>query len=150
MTETEIRARCEISWEIYSKKTDIEARVLADITANHILPVAARYQSILLDNVSKMKGIFEGPEFDRVAGVEIQIIREIAEHTNEARRMAVEMESVCDEISTIESEREKAIAYHDRILPYLSQIRSHVDALEMIVDDDMWPLPKYRELLFIH
>jgi glutamine synthetase len=149
MTESELRARSEISWEIYSKKVEIEARVLADLTANHILPVATRYQSVLLDNVSKMKDIFEGEEFDEVASGEIRIIKDIACHISKARSLAADMEADVDEICGIEGERAKAIAFHDRVLPYLERVREHVDALEMIVDDQMWPLPKYRELLFI-
>lgn len=149
MTETELRARNEIKWEIYCKKIEIEVRVLADLTANHILPVATRYQSILLDNVAKMKEIFSPEEYRQVATGEIQIIKDIAVHTSEARSLAIEMEGVCDELLECGCERTKAIGFHDRVVPYLSRIREHVDALEMIVDDDMWPLPKYRELLFI-
>ena len=150
MNEVELRARTEINWEIYSKKIEIEARVLADLTANHILPVSTRYQSILLDNVSKMKEIFtDKKEFEQVAAGEIQIIKDIAMHTSEARALSVAMEEECDRFNELDSQREKAIKFHDVIVPYLEAIRRHVDALEMIVDDDMWPLPKYRELLFI-
>ena len=150
MNEVELRARTEINWEIYSKKIEIEARVLADLTANHILPVSTRYQSILLDNVSKMKEIFtDKKDFDQVAAGEIQIIKDIAMHTSEARALSVAMEEECDRFNALDCQREKAIKFHDVIVPYLESIRKHVDALEMIVDDDMWPLPKYRELLFI-
>lgn len=150
MTPVELKARTEIYWETYSKKIEIEARVLADLTANHILPVATRYQSVLLDNVSKMKEIFTAEaEFIQVASGEIHIIKDIAMHCSEARSLAEEMEAKCDEIDEIECEREKAVQYHDVIAPYLEEIRAHLDALEMIVDDEMWPLPKYRELLFI-
>ena len=150
MNEVELKARTEINWEIYSKKIEIEARVLADLTANHILPVSTRYQSILLDNVSKMKEIFtDAGEFQQVAAGEIQIIKDIAMHTSEARAQAVAMEVECDRINAIDCEREKAVQFHDIVVPYLESIREHLDALEMIVDDDMWPLPKYRELLFI-
>ncbi len=150
MSEIELRARCEISWEIYCKKVEIEARVLADLTANHILPVSIRYQSILLDNVAKMKEIFSEDEYREVAKGEIQTIKDIAMHTSKARALAIEMEAECDKILAMDSEREKAIAFQERVTQYLESIRMHVDALEMIVDDDMWPLPKYRELLFIH
>ena len=150
MSEVEMKARTEICWEIYSKKIEIEARVLADLTANHILPVATRYQSVLLDNVSKMKEIFTvKKEFDQVAESEIHIIKDIAMHCSEARTMAEKMEKECDALDQLEDERVKAIGYHDKITVYLEEIRQHVDALEMIVDDEMWPLPKYRELLFI-
>jgi len=149
MTEVELKARSEIYWEMYSKKIEIEARVLADLTANHILPVSTRYQSILLDNVAKMKEIFSAAEYKKVSAAETQIIKDIATHTSEARELAIEMERGCDAILQLKSQREKAVAFHDRIVPYLLKVREHVDALEMIVDDDMWPLPKYRELLFI-
>ncbi len=150
MTDVELKARAEINWEIYSKKIEIEARVLADLTANHILPVSTRYQNILLDNVAKMKEIFtDKKEFEQVAAGEIQIIKDIAMHTSAARDLAVKMEAECDAIAELDCEREKAIRHHDVIVPYLEGIREHVDALEMIVDDEMWPLPKYRELLFI-
>ena len=150
MSDVEMKARTEICWEIYSKKIEIEARVLADLTANHILPVATRYQSVLLDNVSKMKEIFSvKKEFDHVAESEIHIIKDIAMHCSEARTMAEKMEKECDALDQLEDERAKAIGYHDKITVYLEEIRQHVDALEMIVDDEMWPLPKYRELLFI-
>lgn len=150
MSDVELKARTEINWEIYNKKIEIEARVLADLTANHILPVATRYQSVLLDNVSKMKEIFtDRKEFEQVACGEIHIIKDIAMHCSEARSKAEEMEAECDRIEDLPGERDKAIAYHDKITVYLEQIREHVDALEMIVDDEMWPLPKYRELLFI-
>lgn len=150
MTEVEMKARTEISWEIYSKKIEIEARVLADLTANHVLPVATRYQSVLLDNVAKMKEIFtDKKEFEQVAEGEIHIIKDIAMHCSEARAMAEAMEKECDELDAISDERTKAVGYHDKITVRLEEIRKHVDALEMIVDDEMWPLPKYRELLFI-
>ena len=149
MTETELAAREEICWETYSKKIEIEARVLADLTANHILPVATRYQSVLLDNVSKMKGIFEGDEFEEVASGEIGIIKDIARRISSARRLAEEMEEKVDRIVSAQDQRSKAVAFQDEIVPYLEKVREHVDALEMIVDDQMWPLPKYRELLFI-
>lgn len=150
MSDVEMKARTEICWEIYSKKIEIEARVLADLTANHILPVATRYQSVLLDNVSKMKEIFTvKKEFDQVAESEIHIIKDIAMHCSEVRTMAEKMEKECDALDQLEDERAKAIGYHDKITVYLEEIRQHVDALEMIVDDEMWPLPKYRELLFI-
>ena len=150
MSDVEMKARTEICWEIYSKKIEIEARVLADLTANHILPVATRYQSVLLDNVSKMKEIFTvKKEFDQVAESEIHIIKDIAMHCSEARTMAEKMEKECDALDQLEDERAKAIGYHGKITVYLEEIRQHVDALEMIVDDEMWPLPKYRELLFI-
>ena len=150
MSETELRARSEIAWETYSKKIEIEARVLADLTANHVIPLATRYQSILLDNVYKMKAVFPGDEYAELASTDLATIRDLAGHVNRARILVDEMESVVDEVVAIPCQRERAIAFHDRVLEYMNDVRGHVDALEMIVDDQMWPLPKYRELLFIH
>lgn len=150
LTKTEVEARTEILWEQYSKKVEIEARTLSDMTLNHILPVATAYQSLLLDNVSKIKESFPAAEFRTLASNEIELVRAIAGHIAEARSLSMKADSVCDRASGIEGEREKAIAFHDGVVPLMSEIRSHVDALEMIVDDQMWPLPKYRELLFIH
>ncbi len=151
MTPVELKARTEILWETYCKKIDIEARVLADLTANHIMPVATRYQNLLLDNVSKMKDIFDDKkEFEEVAESEIAIIKDIAFRCAKARSLSERMESECDRLFTLECEREKAIGYHDIVVPLLGDIRENIDALEMIVDDEMWPLPKYREMLFIH
>ena len=149
LSDVELKARQEIYWEIYSKKIDIEARILSDLTLNHILPLSTRYQSILLDNVAKMKEIFDGEEYDSVSRGEIEIIKEIAVHMSQARKLVDEMETFCDKANVQSCERTKAVMYHDDIVPYLEKIRSHIDALEMIVDDEMWPLPKYRELLFI-
>ena len=150
LTKAEVEARTEILWEQYSKKVEIEARTLSDMTLNHILPVATAYQSLLLDNVSKIKESFPAAEFRTLASNEIELVRAIAGHIAEARSLSMKADSVCDRASGIEEEREKAIAFHDGVVPLMSEIRSHADALEMIVDDQMWPLPKYRELLFIH
>ena len=149
MTETELKARQETAWEMYTKKIDIEANVLADLTMNHVLPIATRYQSILLDNVAKMKEIFNGKDYGSVAAGEIENIKDIALHMSDARRLVAEMESACAKALAVTDERKKAVIFHDKVTKYLDEIRVHVDALEMIVDDEMWPLPKYRELLFI-
>ena len=149
MTQDELEARTEIKWEIYCKKIDIEVRILADLTENHILPVATKYENVLLDNVSKMKAIFDDAEFRTIADSEIATIRDIALHMNESRKLIISMEKTADKAAAIEDARERAITYHDKVIPYLDKVRKHVDALEMIVDDEMWPLPKYRELLFI-
>ncbi|MBR2255033.1 MAG: glutamine synthetase III [Candidatus Methanomethylophilaceae archaeon] len=149
MNETELAARAEIDWEIYSKKIEIEARILADLTENHILPVAIRYQSVLLDNVTKMKDIFGVNEYRKMAEGELSTIKEIALHVSDARSMAIEMERMADAALESPTERDKALLFCDEVAPRLESLRKHIDALEMIVDDQMWPLPKYRELLFI-
>lgn len=149
LTEVELRARNEIYWETYCKKAEIEARTLSDMTLNHIIPVAIRYQSVLLDNVLKVKEIFTDKEFKALSADELEQIREISSDTCEARLMADKMDALCDEITAMEDIRSAAIRFHDEVIPLTESIRKHLDNLEMIVDDQMWPMPKYRELLFI-
>ncbi len=149
MSEVELRARNEIRWEIYSKKIEIEARVLADLTTNHILPVAVRYQSMLLENVTMIRDLFPEDEYMRMASGKMQVIRSISSHITQSRDAMARMLASCDAAMAMESQRDRAITMHDGVIPLMEDIRSHVDELEMIVDDQMWPLPKYRELLFI-
>ncbi|AMK14408.1 glutamine synthetase [methanogenic archaeon mixed culture ISO4-G1] len=149
MTKAELEARKETFCDIYSKKVEIEARILADLTANHILPIATLYETRLLDNVDKMREVFPKKEYETLSRSEIAIIKNIAEHISEVRELAIEMEATCDKANRSKTDYAKANAYHDKVLPYLDRIRSLIDDLEMIVDDEMWPLPKYRELLFI-
>ena len=149
MTCAELEARKETFCDIYSKKVEIEARILADLTANHILPVATQYESKLLENVARMKSVFTGDEYKKLSEGEVEIIRDIAVHISEARELAIKMEEACDKANRSKTEYAKANAYHDKVIPYLEKLRVHIDRLEMIVDDEMWPLPKYRELLFI-
>ncbi|MDD2779696.1 MAG: glutamine synthetase type III, partial [Candidatus Methanomethylophilaceae archaeon] len=150
LTRSELEARAEVLWEQYSLKTEIEARVMSDMVLNHILPVATSYQTMLLENVSKIKDAFPPEEFDALAGNEVDLIRDISRHMYEARRMARETDLLCDQLERIDDARERALGFHDTIRPYLDDEREHADSLEMIVDDQMWPLPKYREMLFIH
>jgi len=149
LTKVEVEARNEVWWELYSKKIEIEARVLRDLSSNHILPVATRYQSVLLDNVSRMKSIFPESKLKDLAKCQLRIIEDISKHIASVRKMSYEMSELSDELTSIEDEREKAIGYHDRLVPYFDKIREHIDELETIVDDQMWPLPKYREMMFI-
>ena len=149
MTRKELEARNEVKWEMYTKKIQIEARVLGDLAMNHIIPVATEYQSKLIDNVYKMKELFPAEKASRLSAENMKLIEEIAERTifiTEHVEAMVEARKVANKI---ESEREKAIAYHDTIAPMLEEIRYHIDKLELIVDNQMWTLPKYRELLFI-
>ena len=148
-TRSELEARNEIKWETYTKKVQIEARIFGDLCMNHIIPVATRYQSTLIDNVHKMQQIFPAEEAARLSAKNVELIRNIAAHSSfitENVEKLIEARKVANQI---ESEREKAIAYHDTVAPKLEEIRYHVDKLELIVDDELWPLPKYRELLFI-
>lgn len=149
MTQVELEARNEVKWETYTKKIQIEARVLGDLAMNHIVPVAIEYQSKLIDNVYKMKGLFSAEEAGKLSAENLAIIREISERTAYIKEHVDAMVEARKVANKIEGERAKAIAYHDTIAPMLEQIRYHIDKLELIVDDQMWTLPKYRELLFI-
>lgn len=149
MTRKELEARNEVKWEIYTKKIQIEARVLGDLVMNHVVPVAIEYQSKLIDNVYKIKQIFPTEEAEKLSAENMAIIRKIAEHTSYIKEHVDTMVEARKVANKIVDERAKAIEYHDKITPMLEQIRYHIDKLELIVDDQMWTLPKYRELLFI-
>ena len=148
-SKVELQARNEVKWEIYTKKIQIEARVLGDMAINHIIPVATRYQSILLDNVFKIKSLFPKDEGERIASRDMEQIRDMEDHMLIIKYKVNEMVEARRVANRIVSEREKAIAYHDTVLPLFDVIRYHVDKLELMIDDEIWPLPKYRELLFI-
>ncbi|NPD91099.1 glutamine synthetase III [Xylanibacter muris] len=149
MSEKELEARNEVKWETYTKKIQIEARVMGDMSMNHIIPVATHYQSMLIKNVSNMRGIFKAEKADRLSARNIELIEEIAARIAaiedgvdalvEARRVA----------NRINGAYERAVAYHDTVAPKMETIRRETDRLELIVEDDLWTLPKYRELLFI-
>ena len=149
MTRKELEARNEVKWETYTKKIQIEARVLGDLVMNHVVPVTIEYQSKLIDNVYKMKQIFPTEEAEKLSAENMAIIRKIAEHTSYIKEHVDTMVEARKVANKIVDERAKAIEYHDKITPMLEQIRYHIDKLELIVDDQMWTLPKYRELLFI-
>lgn len=149
MTRKELEARNEVKWETYTKKIQIEARVLGDLAMNHIIPTATRYQTSLIDNVYKMKDLFPADKASALSSRNLEIIEDIANRTNFIKEKVDEMVEARKVANKIESEREKAIAYHDKIVPMLEAIRYHIDKLELVVDDQIWTLPKYRELLFI-
>ena len=149
MTRKELEARNEVKWETYTKKIQIEARVLGDLVMNHIVPVATEYQTKLIDNVYKMKGLFPPEQADKLSAENMAIICKISEHTSYIKEHVDALVDARKVANKITGEREKAIAYHDTIEPMLEQIRYHIDKLELIVDDQMWTLPKYRELLFV-
>lgn len=149
LSEAELQSRCEVKWDTYTKKIQIESRVLGDLVMNHIVPVANSYQSILLENVVRMKEAFDADKAKKLSAQDIVIIRRIAEHITTIVEKADEMLNLRREANHKIGERTKAIAYHDNIVPLMEEIRHHVDKLEMIVDDEMWTLPKYRELMFI-
>ena len=149
LTEKELHARTEVKWETYTKWIQIEARVLGDLSMNHIIPLATRYQSFLLDNVSKIKTVFTGEKADKLSTLDTALIVEIGERIATIKNAVDDMVDTRRQDNKIEHEYEKAVAYHDKVLPYFDIIRYNTDKLEMIIDDEMWTLPKYRELLFI-
>lgn len=148
-SKLELEARNEVKWEMFTKKVQIEARVLGDLAINHVLPVATRYQSVLLDNVSKVKSLFPAEKAEKIAGPDMDTIEKLAEHSHIIKAETEAMVEARRVANRIESEREKAIAYHDTVIPRMETIRYHIDKLELMIDNEMWPLPKYRELLFI-
>ena len=149
MNRHELEARNEIKWETYQKKIQIEARVMGDICMNHIIPVATKYQSELVDNVHKIYSVFPPEKAKELTAYNVDLIEKINKHTNFIAENVEKMVERRKEVNRIENIREKAIAYHDDIAPYMDSIRYHVDKLELIVEDEMWTLPKYRELLFV-
>ena len=149
MSESELKARNEVKWETYTKKIQIEARVMGDLTMNHIIPVATHYQSRLAKNVEGMVHIFGGEEGKKLTARNVKIIREIAERTESIERGVEALVDARKVANKIESEREKAVAYHDTVAPKMEEIRYQIDKLELLVADELWTLPKYRELLFI-
>ena len=148
-TRVELEARNEVKWEMYTKKVQIEARVLGDLAINHILPVAMRYQSILVDNVLKLRTLFSGEKGEIMSAQDVATIESIASHVAKTKDEVAKMIEARKVANRIECEREKAIAYHDTVVPCMENIREYLDDLELMVDNEVWPLPKYRELLFI-
>ena len=149
LSKAELEARNEIKLETYTKKIQIEARIFGDLCLNHIVPVATRYQSQLLDNVLKVSQIFPAEQAKAMNATNLALIEKIAENTAFITEHVYSLIGARKVANHLESEREKAIAYHDNVAPLIEEIRTHVDKLEMIVDDELWPLPKYREMLFI-
>ena len=149
MKRNELKARNEVKWEIYTKKIQIEARVLGDLCMNHIIPVATHYQSRLAKNVQSMFGIFGNEKARILTSRNVKIIEEIAQRTQTIETKVEELVAARKLANNISCEREKAIAYHDNIAPRMETIRYEVDKLELLVADELWTLPKYRELLFI-
>lgn len=149
LSQKELEARNEVKWEIYIKKVQIEARVLGDLSLNHIIPVVIRYQTILLENVTRLKDVFSEEEYETLSAEPRRLIRKIAAHIAAVTTKVDEMVEARKKANRITDMREKAITYHDTVAPYLDEIRDHIDDLELMVDNQSWPLPKYRELLFI-
>ena len=149
MNRKELEARNEVKWEMYVKTVQIEARVLGDLAMNHIIPVSTHYQSTLIKNVQGTKDVFPPEKATRLCSRNMKLIEEIAERTEAIERYVEELTEARRVANRIESVHERAIAYHDTVCPKMELIRNEADHLEMIVEDGLWTLPKYRELLFI-
>ena len=147
-TPAELSSRVDVEMEKYVKKIQIESRVLGDLTINHVLPAAVRYENILLDNVMKMKSVFSESEYERLSCKRRELIIEIQERIDALKELVQEMTEERKYSNHLHSIREKALAYSERVDCYLDKIREHIDTLEMNIDNEIWPLPKYRELLF--
>ena len=149
MTAKELEARNEIKWETYTKKIQIEARIFGDLSVNHIIPQVVAYQTKLAENVAALKSILPDDEFKDVAASNLALISKISQRVKAIEEGCEALTNARKVANKIESEREKAIAYHDTVEPLMGKIRYHIDKLEAKVDDEVWTLPKYRELLFI-
>ena len=149
MNRKELEARNEVKWETYVKTVQIEARVMGDMSMNHIIPVSTHYQSQLIKNVQGMKDVFPADEAQRLSRRNLKLIQEIAERTERIEQLVEELTEARRVANRIADIHERAIAYHDTVCPKMEAIRHETDCLEMIVEDGLWSLPKYRELLFI-
>ncbi len=149
LSEAELKARTEIKLETYTKKIQIEARIFGDMCLNHIIPVATRYQSQLIENVFKVKETFPAEMATKLSANNLKLIEQISEHSSFITENVEKLTDARRVANKLESEFDKAVAYHDTVAPLLESIRYHIDKLELIVDDELWPLPKYREMLFI-
>ena len=149
MNKKELEARNEVKWEMYVKTVQIEARVLGDLAMNHIIPVATHYQSKLIKNVQGMKEVFPAERAERLSTRNMKLIEEIAERTERIEQLVEELTDARRVANRIEDIHQRAIQYHDTVCPHMEAIRKEIDKLELIVEDGLWTLPKYRELLFI-
>ncbi len=149
MNRKELAARNEVKWEMYVKTVQIEARVIGDLSMNHIIPVATHYQSQLIKNVQGMKDVFDVEKAERLSARNMKLIEEIAERTERIEQLVEELTEARRVANRISDIHQRAIAYHDTVCPHIEAIRSEADHLELIIEDGLWTLPKYRELLFI-
>jgi glutamine synthetase len=147
-TDKELESRVEVEYEKFAKKVQIESRVLGDLAMNHIVPIAITYMTSLIENVKGLKEIYNNTEYERLAGARKEVIVTISDHISMIKKLVNEMVDERKKANVIEDNYKKAIAYESKVKPYLDEIRSHIDKLELVVDNEMWPLPKYRELLF--
>lgn len=147
-SKKELEARIEVRLDNYTKKIQIESRVIGDIAINQIVPIAIRYQTSLIENVKGLKDVFDGDEYKMLAQSRLELIKEISEHISSIKATVNEMIEARKNANIIEDQRRKTKAYREKVMPFIDIIRYHIDKLELIVDNEMWPLPKYHELLF--
>jgi len=147
-SEKELESRVEVEYEKFTKKVQIEARVLGDLAINHIIPTAITYMTSLIENVKGLKEVFNDIEFERLAGARKELIVTISDHISMIKKLVNDMIEERRKANVIEGSYKKALAYEKNVKPYMEEIRTHIDKLELIVDNEIWPLPKYRELLF--
>jgi glutamine synthetase len=147
-TNKELESRVEVEYEKFTKKVQIEARVLGDLAINHIVPTAITYMSTLIENVKGLKEVFSEIEFERLAGARKEMIVTISDHISNIKKLVHEMIEERRKANVIQDTYQMALAYESKVKPYMDEIRLHIDKLELIVDNEIWPLPKYRELLF--
>lgn len=146
--ENELSSRIEVELEKFTKKIQIESRVLGDLAINHIVPIAVAYQNRLLENLCGLKEIFPEEEYENMSQDRKELVREISRRVTAIKILVHEMTEARKVANHLKSQEEKAFSYEENVRPYLESIRDHIDHLEMEIDDEIWPLPKYRELLF--
>ena len=149
LTHREQEARYEISLETYTKKIQIESRIIADMVNNQIVPAAIAYQKVLVDNVAGLKNIMNAADFKKTADTQLALIKEISERVTIIIKAAEDMREERKKANNLEGAKKQASVYCEKVKPYFDLIRYQVDKLEFIVDDATWPLPKYREMLFL-
>jgi glutamine synthetase len=147
-TDKELESRVEVEYEKFTKKVQIEARVLGDLAINHIVPTAISYMTSLIENVKGLREIFGKDEYEKLSSARKEMIITISDHISMIKKLVNDMVEERKKANVIENSYQKAFAYENKVKPYLNGIRVHIDKLELVVDNEMWPLPKYRELLF--
>jgi glutamine synthetase len=146
--ENELNCRMEVELEKFTKKVQIESRILGDLAINHIVPTAVIYQNRLLENLRGLKEIFSAEEYETLGADRRELVKEIQLRVLEIKRLVNSMTNARHIANRLSSQVEKAYSYQENVSPYMEKIREHIDHLELEIDDEIWPLPKYRELLF--
>ena len=146
--ETELASRVEVELEKYTMKVQIESRVLGDLAINHIVPTAVIYQNRLLENLRGLRETFSAEEYEELSADRKELIREISHRVTSIKQLVRQMTEARKVANHLDGFKARAFAYQEQVRPYLDEIRDHIDHLEMEIDDEIWPLPKYRELLF--